>query len=105
MINATAILRRNIYGSATISNRISASATLQTFAARVLSMKAITLNSGSINGSNTVFVFAQVPLQVFWQGQKLVKDASVNGYTLSGTTVTMTEAPMTGDHVEAYGVY
>lgn len=105
MITATATLRRTISASASTSRTIAASAILSTWGGRTLSMKAITLNSGSIDGSNKDFVFAQVPLQVFWQGQKLVKDASVNGYTLSGTTVTMTEAPETGDHVEAYGVY
>lgn len=70
-------------------------------------MKAIELVSGDIDGANKEFDFAQVPLQVFWQGQKLVKDASVNGYSLSngGLKVTMTEAPEVGDHVEAYGVY
>lgn len=71
----------------------------------LIQFKKITLTSGAINGINTVFVWAQTPLFIMWQGQKLTKDAAVNGYTLSGTTSTGTEAPMTGDSYEAYGVY
>jgi hypothetical protein len=63
----------------------------------------LTLVSGAINGINTVFRWSSEPLQIFWQGQKLVHNALVNGYTLSGTDSTHTEAPMTGDNVEAYG--
>ena len=63
------------------------------------------LVSGTIDGTNTVFVFDNPPIQVFWNGQKLVQNRVTNGYTLSVNTITMTEAPMTGDDIEAYGNY
>ena len=63
------------------------------------------LSSGVINGVNKVFVFDNPPVQVFWNGQKLVENRLTNGYTLSVNTITMTEAPETGDDVEAYSNY
>lgn len=69
----------------------------------MLAYRKLTLTSGAINGSNTSFDFSQSPTQVFWNGQKLTEGAAVNGYTLSGNTITMTEAPLSGDTVEGYG--
>lgn len=83
--------------------------TISDFAAAVLAaqktFKKCGLVSGTIDGTNTVFVFDNPPIQVFWNGQKLVQNRVTNGYTLSVNTITMTEAPMTGDDVEAYGNY
>lgn len=96
-----------ITATATLNRTIIARAKLQTWGGRTLSLKKIALVSGAVNGSNTVFVWAHVPLQIFWQGQKLIENAGVNGYALSGgsLTSTHTEAPEAGDSVEAYGVY
>jgi len=65
--------------------------------------KKLTLVSGAINGSNKVFVWNYAPIQVFWQNSKLVEGAASNGYTLAGVTTTFTDAPFTGESVEAYG--
>lgn len=56
--------------------------------------------SGSINGSNTSFTLAHSPnpagsLALFKNGQKLEPGGA--DYTLSGATITMTNAPKTGD--------
>ena len=83
--------------------------TISDFAAAVLAaqktFKKCGLVSGTIDGTNTVFVFDNPPVQVFWNGQKLVQNRVTNGYTLSINTITLTEAPMTGDDVEAYSNY
>lgn len=56
--------------------------------------------SGTINGSNASFTIANTPtsgtLRVFRNGLRVLS-GSGNGYTLSGTTITMTTAPTTGD--------
>ena len=84
-------------------------ATISDFAIAVMAaqktFKKCGLVSGTIDGTNTVYVFDNPPMQVFWNGQKLVQGRVTNGYTLSVNTITMTEAPMTGDDVEAYGNY
>ena len=67
--------------------------------------QALTITSGAIDGVNTVYVWNHPPLQVYWQGQKLVENAAINGYTLAGSTTTHTEAPGTGEAVEAYGTF
>lgn len=70
---------------------------------QVTTMKKIALVSGNIDGINKVFVWERAPLQVFWQNGKLVKDAASNGYTLAVNTTTLTDAPLTGESLEAYG--
>ncbi len=62
----------------------------------------ITLLSGVIDGVNTVFVWANAPLMVYYNGQLLKEGV---GYILSGTTTTLTNAPFTGEYVWAYGNY
>lgn len=56
--------------------------------------------SGSINGSNTDFVIANTPtsgsLRVYRNGMRVLSGTG-NGYTLSGTTISMTTAPVAGD--------
>jgi len=56
--------------------------------------------SGTINGSNADFTIANTPtsgtLRVFRNGLRVLQ-GSGNGYTLSGTTITMTTAPVSGD--------
>ena len=68
-------------------------------------LQQIDLESGDIDGNNKEFVWEHPPMFVFWQGQKLTEGAAVNGYTLLGSTTTLTEAPQDGDHLEAYGYY
>lgn len=67
--------------------------------------QAIALSAGALDGSNLIFTWAQTPLQIFWQGQKLVEGAAVNGYTLAGNVSTLTEPPLNTDSLEAYGSY
>lgn len=59
--------------------------------------------SGSINGSNTSFTLANTPtsgtLDLFMNGIRL-KGGS-NDYAISGNTITMTTAPVTGDTLYA----
>lgn len=56
--------------------------------------------SGTINGSNADFTIANTPtsgtLRVWRNGQRVLQGLG-NGYTLSGTTISMTTAPVTGD--------
>lgn len=56
--------------------------------------------SGTINGSNADFTIANTPtastLRVYLNGQRALS-GSGDGYTLSGTTITMTTAPVSGD--------
>lgn len=59
----------------------------------------LTLVSGAIDGVNTVFVWSNPPLLVFWGGQ-LLREGT--GYTLAGSTTTFTNPPFTGDDVWAY---
>lgn len=66
------------------------------------SLKEIPLLSGIINGINTVFVWTKVPLIVYYNGQTLREGV---GYTLSGTTTILTNAPFVGEYVWAYGNY
>jgi hypothetical protein len=58
--------------------------------------------SGTINGSNTAFVLANTPIsgteEVFLNG--LLLDAGGgNDYTISGATITMASAPLSGDKI------
>lgn len=57
--------------------------------------------SGTMNSSNTIFTIANTPisgsLKVYWGGQKLRVNV---GYTLSGTTLTLTNPPDSGDTLE-----
>lgn len=58
--------------------------------------------SGTINGSNTSFTLANTPVSgtesVFLNG--ILQDAGAgNDYTISGTTITMLSAPLTGDKI------
>jgi hypothetical protein len=58
--------------------------------------------SGTMNSSNPTFTIANTPvsgLLVFWNGQKL---RATVGYTISGTTLTMTNPPDSGDSLEVY---
>jgi hypothetical protein len=56
--------------------------------------------SGSINGSNTLFTLANTPttgtVKVYLNGMRLKSGAS-NDYTISGTGINMTTAPISGD--------
>lgn len=58
--------------------------------------------SGTINGSNADFTVANTPtsntLRVYRNGMR-VASGSGNGYTLSGTTISFTTAPITGDSI------
>jgi|SRR5581483_47276 len=60
--------------------------------------------SGTINGSNTSFTLANTPLagteQIFQDGILLLKGAGLD-YTISGATITMINAPATGDNLRA----
>ena len=68
--------------------------------------------SGSLNGTNTSFTLAQTPtsgsLQLFYfaggSGAGVLWLSGTN-YTLSGTTITATVAPMDGDALRAYYTY
>ena len=60
--------------------------------------------TGSINGINVTFILANTPspvssLQVFLDG---ILQVNGLGYTLSGTTITMAEAPTLGGSVKAW---
>lgn len=59
----------------------------------------LTLVSGAIDGVNNVFVWSNPPLLLFWNGQLLREGV---GYTLSGSTTTLTDIPYTGDELWAY---
>jgi hypothetical protein len=58
--------------------------------------------SGAVNGSNASFALAAAPLsnteEVFLNGL-LQEPGAGNDYTLSGTTITMLSAPLTGDRI------
>ena len=60
--------------------------------------------SGTINGSNTAFTLAHTPMsgteQIFLNGQ-LLDAGGGNDYTISGTSITMLSAPITGDKLRA----
>lgn len=70
-----------------------------------LTFQTVALSAGAIDGANMVFTWAQPPLMIFWQGQKLVLNALINGYTLAGNVSTHTEAPGSGEALEAYASY
>lgn len=57
--------------------------------------------SGSINGSNVTFTLANTPttgtVRLFLNG--LRQRAGGNDYAISGTTITMTTAPLTGEYL------
>lgn len=59
--------------------------------------------SGSIDGSNTTFTLANTPVtgseMVFVNGVKQ-KPGSGNGYTITTNTITLTDAPLSGENVE-----
>lgn len=58
--------------------------------------------TGTINGSNADFVIANTPtsgtLKVYRNGVRVLSGTG-NGYTLSGTTISFTTAPVTGDAI------
>jgi hypothetical protein len=58
--------------------------------------------SGSINGSNTTFTLANTPTagseKVYLNGVRLFVGGS-NDYTISGATITMAAAPLTGERI------
>lgn len=60
--------------------------------------------SGSINGSNTAFTLANTPVsgsvKLYLNGQRLRAGAG-NDYTISGTSITMASAPLSGEYLEA----
>lgn len=60
--------------------------------------------SGTVNGSNASFTIANTPVsgtvRVYLEGLRLVV-GSGNDYTFSGTTITMTTAPLTGERLRA----
>lgn len=60
--------------------------------------------SGTVNGSNTTFTLANTPVagtvQLWIEGWKLVPGAG-NDFTISGTTITLTTAPLTGERLYA----
>lgn len=59
--------------------------------------------SGTIDGSNTTFVLANVPItdteQVFYNGQ-LLEPGSGNDYTISGDTITTLFTPTAGSRLK-----
>jgi len=59
--------------------------------------------SGIMDSSNPTFTIANTPItgsvQVFWNGIKL---RATVGYTIIGTTITMTTPPDNGDVLEVY---
>jgi len=58
--------------------------------------------SGSVNGSNTTFTLANTPVagseHVYLNGM-LLESGSGNDYTISGATITMLTAPISGDKI------
>lgn len=60
--------------------------------------------SGSVNGSNTSFTLANTPIagtvRLYIEGWRLVPGAG-NDYTISGSTITMAVAPLTGERLFA----
>ena len=66
-------------------------------------LKEIALSSGAINGVNTTFVWTEVPLQVYWNGQLLREGV---GYTLTVATKTtvFTSPPFAGESIWANGM-
>lgn len=58
--------------------------------------------SGTVNGSNTAFVLANTPIagteEVFLNGS-LLDAGGGNDYTISGATITMASAPLSGDKI------
>lgn len=60
--------------------------------------------SGSINGSNTAFTLANTPtagtVRLILNGLELL--AGSNDYSISGTSITMTTAPLTGEWMRAH---
>lgn len=64
--------------------------------------------SGAVNGSNTSFVLSNTPFtgseEVFLNG--LLQDAGAgNDYTISGDTITMLSAPLTGDKLRVNYIF
>jgi len=66
--------------------------------------------TGSVNGSNTSYTLANTPangksgtnsVMLYLNGQ-LLEPGAGNDYTISGTTITTTFAPVTGDKLRAY---
>lgn len=58
--------------------------------------------SGSINGSNTAFSLANTPVagsEHLYLNGVLQESGSGNDYTISGTSITMLAAPLTGDKI------
>jgi hypothetical protein len=56
--------------------------------------------SGTINGSNTSFSLANTPLAgslLLYQNGIRLRSGAGNDYTISGATITMITAPVTGD--------
>lgn len=64
--------------------------------------------SGAINGANVTFTLAHAPvagtLRLYQNGLRLAEGVG-NDYTLSGATITMAIAPVTGDRLLADYVY
>lgn len=60
--------------------------------------------SGSINGSNTSFTLANSPISgsehIYLNGV-LLESGAGNDYTISGSTITMLDAPLTGEKLRA----
>ena len=60
----------------------------------------ISLPSGAINGSNTSFAMANTPTtgtEHLYLNGILQESGSGNDYTISGATITMLTAPLTGE--------
>ena len=109
------ITAANAYADAKVANNLTASTTVapsKTAVNTALAAKADAdtilasfvegeVPSGAINGVNTVYTIANTPItgsvQWFWNG---VKSRVGVGHTISGTTITMTIAPETGDTLE-----
>jgi hypothetical protein len=63
--------------------------------------------SGSINSSNTSFTLVQIPspaLSLILVRNGIVQQQTVD-YTISGATITMAVAPITGDYLQAWYQY
>lgn len=60
--------------------------------------------SGTVNGSNTAFTLANTPtsgtVRLYLEGWRLIP-GSGNDYTISGSSITMLTAPLTGERIRA----
>lgn len=69
------------------------------------SLSAPEVLGGTPNNSTTAFTLSQVYTMVnIFKNGRLMREGAGNDYTISGTTVTFTSAPLTGDTLMAQGI-